>query len=544
MATLTTTSIIPMLSLATTSLGKSNSTQSLAIILDYPRPSSIMAQSISMRSMTLSEKERNEYYYGLPSQPKLVARSNFRDTLWEPIIKDQHLLPKRIANIGSDHSLVGNYTTELQNRIVGILAGTKWTSIDVLRIGYDDQHQKPVVLWVAVEPRSLDPDLGLQLAEQCRAALSDASIHDVHCEIREATVTTLASHANAQPFLPLNQGALGSTRYHSLTSTLGQSVAAADSDKKEGSLGLYLSVCDPKRKGFPIKCALISHHVAYEKDNDLCKDDVPNSKPKVQILMPGSKKLEDYTHEVTQTVDFWAKNPSLDTTGALKNAQHLREYLATLSATSARCIGHVIYSPARMPKKMSDTATNNDGEWLPDYALVQLNEPRFGDSFVRLANQVFLGTLGQERLQELNHGFLGHHAFVPPADGVLRLKGTIPRGEIASPQEENIITAEHSLRLVRSVTRVNVNRVCSQWCIISGNDRVFSQPGDSGSCIWDLKGRVGGMLDGGSGGQNGSHDITYATHIDQIIGDIQKHFTSVIILGYLDGLCWMTNRGG
>ena len=38
----------------------------------------------------------------------------------------------------------------------------------------------------------------------------------------------------------------------------------------------------------------------------------------------------------------------------------------------------------------------------------------------------------------------------------------------------------------------------------------FSKPGDSGSIITDIRGRIGGMLTGGSG-KTESSDITYAT---------------------------------
>ena len=50
-----------------------------------------------------------------------------------------------------------------------------------------------------------------------------------------------------------------------------------------------------------------------------------------------------------------------------------------------------------------------------------------------------------------------------------------------------------------------------EWGIINyGNSEVFSEPGDSGSIIADIHGRVGGMLTGGSGKADSS-DMTYAT---------------------------------
>lgn len=55
-----------------------------------------------------------------------------------------------------------------------------------------------------------------------------------------------------------------------------------------------------------------------------------------------------------------------------------------------------------------------------------------------------------------------------------------------------------------------------RWAILSFDQSCFAADGDSGSCIWSLDGRAAGMLDGGSGGQNGKFDITYATSLDLV----------------------------
>jgi len=63
-----------------------------------------------------------------------------------------------------------------------------------------------------------------------------------------------------------------------------------------------------------------------------------------------------------------------------------------------------------------------------------------------------------------------------------------------------------------------------QWAIQSlDRNQYFSKGGDSGACIWSLDGRVAGMLDGGSGGQNGIHDLTYATPMASILEHIRLH---------------------
>jgi hypothetical protein len=56
-----------------------------------------------------------------------------------------------------------------------------------------------------------------------------------------------------------------------------------------------------------------------------------------------------------------------------------------------------------------------------------------------------------------------------------------------------------------------INQTSMEWGIINYDSKseVFSEPGDSGSVIADIRGRIAGMLTGGSG--KTMSDITYAT---------------------------------
>lgn len=49
----------------------------------------------------------------------------------------------------------------------------------------------------------------------------------------------------------------------------------------------------------------------------------------------------------------------------------------------------------------------------------------------------------------------------------------------------------------------------------------FSRAGDSGSCIWDMAGRVAGILTSGTGAEDEEiNDTTYATPIEWLLKDI------------------------
>ena len=60
-------------------------------------------------------------------------------------------------------------------------------------------------------------------------------------------------------------------------------------------------------------------------------------------------------------------------------------------------------------------------------------------------------------------------------------------------------------------TDMSVGQTAMEWGIISYGSKsdVFSGPGNSGSIIADIRGRIGGMLTGDSG-QATSSDVTYA----------------------------------
>ena len=59
---------------------------------------------------------------------------------------------------------------------------------------------------------------------------------------------------------------------------------------------------------------------------------------------------------------------------------------------------------------------------------------------------------------------------------------------------------------------MSINQTSMEWGIINYDSKseVFSEPGDSGSVIADIRGRIGGMLTGASG-KTKSSDMTYAT---------------------------------
>jgi len=69
---------------------------------------------------------------------------------------------------------------------------------------------------------------------------------------------------------------------------------------------------------------------------------------------------------------------------------------------------------------------------------------------------------------------------------------------------------------------MSINQTSMEWGIINYDSEsdVFSGPGDSGSIIADICGRIGGMLTGGSG-KTETPDMTYATPFWWLLKRIQ-----------------------
>ena len=122
--------------------------------------------------------------------------------------------------------------------------------------------------------------------------------------------------------------------------------------------------------------------------------------------------------------------------------------------------------------------------------------------------------------------------FVYPKDLLLPLMGTITDELMRNPDmwdrdgEPCLLVVKNGNATETTIGRANgvfsivrdyfndmsVNQTSMEWGIINYDSKseVFSEPGDSGSAIADIRGRIGGMLTGGSGKME-SFDMTYAT---------------------------------
>jgi len=137
--------------------------------------------------------EAKYYYYGLPSQPVLVARSGTDP--WEPPPgPDAHLkLPEKQFGHASHHALNAVWKDHLGRQTYEVLdsMGVKWTSVDVVRIGVVDEYLQlvaPVIVWIGVKPGTVSHEDGLAAVKACKKLIVESDIQDVEVEMRESIV--------------------------------------------------------------------------------------------------------------------------------------------------------------------------------------------------------------------------------------------------------------------------------------------------------------------------------------------------------------------
>jgi hypothetical protein len=143
-------------------------------------------------------------------------------------------------------------------------------------------------------------------------------------------------------------------------------------------------------------------------------------------------------------------------------------------------------------------------------------------------------------------------SFTYPDDRLLPLSGTISDEQMRHPdmwdsdEEPCLLVAKRGNATGTTLGRANgvfsivrkyrldssVDQTSMEWAILPYGSKSdpFSAPGDSGSIIADISGRIGGMLTGGSGNTKSS-DMTYATPWWWLLKQIQatKEFAKAYV---------------
>ncbi|KAF5022229.1 hypothetical protein F66182_5744 [Fusarium sp. NRRL 66182] len=510
------------------------------------------AEPPSLLGTPPGELEIRDYYHGLPSKPKLVARSS--SDPWNPP-HDGLSVWKTLDPVGR-HPIVQAWNDSmgpLRQEILDAVKGIQWTAIDILRIGnfrqggiIDEEVIRPVTVLVSVEPGSTSWLDGKKVALHCRNILKNHGIHDVEVELKESTITKLNSIRRAPPIAPkLTPNNASHPKAHlAVSEFLGTSIASYELPEREGAKGLYLRLRNSD-KVLLLTCrhVLFGHDV---KNSDNCHLTTPRP-----VIQPGNKTYRAMLEKIEYQIHM-SKKGGRDETERTKQAEDLMTTLKDqLSLNEARIIGHVLFSPNY------DTAVSpSNRPYIRDWALIELHQGKHETPLSSLKNSVIVGQHCLEDISDAiaDEGYAKEPdvlEYVLPFDRHTRtveLSGTISEHEMMNPAFEfksfegkAMLVAKYGPRsgltiglanTVKSVLRhltEGPGVLSDEWCIVghkkSGHLReCFSIEGDSGACVWDFNGRIGGIMTSGvARGSEDGLDTTYATPIEWLLEDIRNH---------------------
>ncbi|CAK7232075.1 hypothetical protein SCUCBS95973_008139 [Sporothrix curviconia] len=509
-------------------------------------------------------------YY--PSTPRLLGRTSGGIKEWFFLANppDRYAYPwgpevvlKAATAVGpmGRHLIHSVWTTSTLDKVQNALTPLDWTSIDVLRMGEArlPVEERTVVVWVGVNPQVVPTtqwELYAHVLRNIREALDADGLQDVECELRASRVSL---GAGPRLLLPAQGKERQRQSDHeaqvsqTVATTVGQSISPQSALHKEGTLGLYLAPA-PGHNSLSSNTAskmvwgLTCHHVVLPEhsDNVSSTGNGGQDSNRLKVVLPGAAPMQNAFDRVNDLLD----NPS----ESKDTAQRLGAPKSTLEALSAsseaREIGYIYRSPPM--------AVDEDKRFTKDWALVALDKAKFPPEF-SFENVVDIETDKPStfQLRQEVRKALGSDKFIFPPDGQMRLKGVIPPREIlGGPISHSLVTTrrgdERLIVLkrgrstdltagvaldVESVVRTSFGdepMISSKWTIIDIRQAkpdpnkqklpLFSETGDSGAIVFDLRGRVGGMITVGTSATQRAirgYDLTYATPFERLYKAIE-----------------------
>lgn len=518
-----------------------------------------------------SLEEAGLYYYGLPSRPRLVARTT--TTPWAPLTgPEAYATAKELRPIGDHKDLKKAWWHYgIPQKLIDLLdtMEIKWTSIDAVRIACVGDAHAPAIIWLGVMHKSLSGEKGVKLAAKCKELLLEHGIQDVDCEIRESEV-----FKSAGPKL-LRWGASDDSDVTTniripLTTTLGQPISTVDTPCVEGTLGFFIQRTESHKKLFAVTAAHVVdnrgkddsktyHHKqasqsaqkvtlpaenGYSRLLNNIKGEIEGGELVLDLCERKIKAFEGKDNPEAVAVCTKAQNTLDETKKDQETFQSFeREVRAKWDKPENRVLGYTLLSP---PIVLGAAPNGYSEDWaIIEVDLDKFDAENFEGNIIDLGTEIDPGTF----TIMMNPNPRNHPSFQYPVDRLLRLRDTIPIEELRAPMslDEN---GEQCLMVIKrgSTTGLTIGRAnqlesfartywddgttqtSKEWPILPRNKEsgAFSLKGDSGAAIADGKGRLGGMLTGGTAYSDDNpfsdtFDITYATPIDPLLSSFQHH---------------------
>ncbi|KAF9778340.1 hypothetical protein BJ322DRAFT_1092749 [Thelephora terrestris] len=503
-----------------------------------------------------SEVEERHYLYGFPSKPRLIARSS-ADVWMKPTGAEAYLEPKELTPLGT-HRLNGVWEDTVGPAMDRYLLEkqVQCSILNPLRIGIAGKPSPPAFILVGVNPGTLSPELGIEVAVHCHSILLQNGIDDIHVIICESTFTRSATMY--KPAISANPAAIACEPF---STTLGIPICNAKTPNFEGTGGFFF--VDTAKPG--ILYLLTARHVLFHPDKEentlyefregrgqvsrkvllmgeaafeaRCKA-IESAIGAKQVIIEQLKRRLTVADEMEDEEDANAERKAVKTKmdeeeeaiAAFKKL--LADVARDWADEEKRVLGHVTLSP---PISLDD----GDDGFTNDWAVIQIH-PSMITKLNFIGNAIDLGSVD---VVELTAWMCSYHtnstSFKYPGDRLLRFHGTVSDQQMFRPDQRTkdhdndpvIMVLKNGNTSNLTVGRLNTIRafvreyfvgepgkMSKEVVVLPRNSKSgpFSERGDSGSVVIDGTGRVCGILTGGDGATDVS-DCTFVTSINFLI---------------------------
>ncbi|KGQ07320.1 hypothetical protein BBAD15_g7374 [Beauveria bassiana D1-5] len=460
----------------------------------------------------------------------------------------------------------------LRVSLLHALQGFPWTAIDWFRVGverpYSAHSTFELTLLVSVRPNLVSLVDASEAVHQCKAIIESYGFMDIHCEIRESSVSLLVDDTTTSE--PTTQGmdmihkvpADGRFDMYDFNSMIGTEIAMLKRPDVTATKGLYIQ---GKYLGQQYTAALTCRHLLTVNTDD--NIDLEPMKPgqtvgdmDLSVIQWGDDKPQNRLLELQELLDdlardrrpVWELKPAkVEADRKLRKAyEDMAAPIARLYNARDRVFGKVLLSPSISLKPQGSGVTN---QWFMDWMLIQLDASRHEEELSQLDNTLTLsqgeinaaakavGTnkfsdlLKKQMYQDQQHG----DTISFPLRGFMSVNDMrYPKGHTKYEDERATRVGKFGAKshltfgyasTFKSVVRTsfdNFTMPSEVWPVITSRKSEFSQSGDSGSCVWALDGRIAGIVVAGIGKLDPKNeayaDITYVMPIEVYLEDMKR----------------------
>ncbi|WVF71305.1 hypothetical protein IAT40_006108 [Kwoniella sp. CBS 6097] len=516
------------------------------------------------RPVRPSNVEYDGYYYGLPSEPRLLARSQVEE--WVPAsnpVYTAYPSRKHIYPVPVSHPVARIWTGPAGRAILAeIDKHTPFaTSVDVLRICYEGEaDSSPPILWIGVLPGKVSVLAAEALVSGCKGVLQRNGMIDVEVELKESNVYRTSSAKLYDPF-KIESQSIGVEIKAKISTAIGLAICTDQRPYKEGSTAFWLV-----ERGDPNKHLLMTaaHVVGGTELDEPYGSNVPHPSqrqfgfipPNVQIgklwldkrvqtIEELSEGLQNELGDVDFTITACGNQKKIELAEARKVVAEAR--LDDLRKLEAEVVKWRDGSSGRLGEVYCRPLIRNQvghDNFTEDWATIEVDPALLPDN---VQNSLDLSSFPDFKMA---NGPDHKPALGLKKPGILKLQGIIPRDEMESGPICVLMRGSRSglsvglslpiASMIKPYDECNKTipkdmpdeqRPWSvEWPITAlpenGTSAVFSREGDSGAGIVGRDGRMGGIMTGGcrrGPAERLGMDVTYVTPMYWILERMKVH---------------------